>query len=161
MSFYYLFLWAISSQEPPIGLFPLDIIDPKLSSNFLLDLLRGLAFLSAGKLIVLSLVKYKGPVNHIGIQVPMADGPFCIVLLWRSAGCGTKITRHIFYWMLLKAVYAHCWRKLITSLIPNTKHWEGLNIGSLRGLGCYFVWLYDIKYEDTDGNKVSSNHNEI
>lgn len=29
------------------------------------------------KLIVLSLVKYKGPVN----QVPMADGPFCKVLL--------------------------------------------------------------------------------
>lgn len=38
------FLWAISSQEPPSGLFPLDIIDPKLSSNLLLDLFQGMGF---------------------------------------------------------------------------------------------------------------------
>lgn len=38
------FLWAISSQEPPSGLFPLDIIDPKLSSNLLLELFLGLGF---------------------------------------------------------------------------------------------------------------------
>ncbi len=43
------FLWAISSQEPPRGLFPLDIIDPKLSSNLLLDLFLGLGFPVCGK----------------------------------------------------------------------------------------------------------------
>lgn len=43
------FLWAISSQEPPSGLFPLDIIDPKLSSNLLLDLSLDLGFPVCGK----------------------------------------------------------------------------------------------------------------